>query len=736
MKRILLSFFSLIFIYTGCAKSSDNSSETPQPSDLTLNKSSISLLIGNSFQLVASKSDINWSSEDSTVASVDTGGNVTGKSVGTTKIIVKTNDNLNTATCTVSVTSESVAVTGVTLNMNTAKIVVDGTVDLEETVIPSNATNPAVTWSSNLSSIASVDSNGVVTGKSVGSTTIKVTTVDGGKTASCSITVKAKPVPVTGITLDRTNINIYPGLGVKLNSVISPSNATNKNVTWLTSDSNIAEVTSTGIVTGKKTGEVEITVTTEDGNIQATSIIKSDEHPVCTTGYYTPLTKDIPCYWINTTIYSLPVDSSYNGYGHKSIFSSGNLYISGRYEYSIWGVFVNCYWKNNERYDLPKPSGADYQNNVVLLTVKNGNIYHVGGYCLNNREYGAYWINNVCYELPMPEGYDLTMTKPYFDMLDDGKVLAYQSLYNNTENKYKLCYWLDQVYYELPFPEGAIQPSLTSHSIDGSDIYFTGEHGYLTNRIKLYWKNQTPIELAPVMSSPGSGSEIIVTGGDYYIYGFYQGEHAYQPCYWKNNLPVILPVINTSEDGYTTSVTAANGDVYVTGYYESFNSKVPCYWKNDTRYDLAPQSSDFQFNILGTIISDNTICLAYEYKPSYWVGTTEHPLSLPADYPNLQYLGYMDVQNNNVYIVGRCENANSDSVTCYWINDTRYDFEPGSRITTDYSMIFISEGVVYSTGKFVNGSVSETCYWINTIRYNLEKFKSSDIITIGSITHP
>ena len=735
MKRVLLLLFALIFICAGCESSSGGSSESPQPSNLTLNKSSLSLLVGNSFKLVASKPDINWSSENSGIASVDNEGNVTGITVGTTKIIVKTDDNLNTATCTVDVTSNTVAVTGVTLNMSSAQIVVDGTVDLDETITPSNATNPSVTWSSNSPSTASVDNNGVVTGKEIGSTTIKVTTVDGSKTATCGITVKPKPVPVTGITLNRTNINIYPGLGVKLNYEISPGNATNKNVTWSTSDSNIAEVTSTGIVTGKKTGEVEITITTEDGNIHAVCTVKSDEHPVCTAGHYNSTSKDIPCYWINTSLYNLPVESGYYGFGYNPIIDSGNLYISGAYENNIWGVHVRCYWKNNERYDLPKPSGADYKNRVSFLGVKNGNIYHGGGYDLNGKSYGAYWRNNVRYDLPMPEGYSLLTISPLFDLLDDGTVLAYHALYNSTTHTYKLCYWLDQVYYELPFPEGAIQPSLENHLIDGNDIYFTGDHGYSDNRINLYWKNQILINLAPVNTFSGGAKGVIAVNGNYYMYGCYRENNDAKPCYWRNNEPVILP-IPVSSEGYTTSMAVVNNDVYVTGYYNTGISKVPCFWKNNTRYDLSPQSSDFKFNILNTLISGNSLYFAYEDKPSYWMDDTENQLPLPDDYPDFTQLYYMNIHNNKVYSMSRCKNSGNGELTCYWINSTRYDFEPGSRITTDSTKIFVSDGNVYSIGQFYNGVVSEKSYWINTTRYDLEKFHPGDIITANYITRP
>lgn len=86
--------------------------------------------------------------------------------------------------------------------------------------------------------------------------------------------------------------------------------------------------------------------------------------------------------------------------------------------------------------------------------------------------------------------------------------------------------------------------------------------------------------------------------------------------------------------------------------------------------------------------------------------------------------------------MSRCKNSGNGELTCYWINSTRYDFEPGSRITTDSTKIFVSDGNVYSIGQFYNGVVSEKSYWINTTRYDLEKFHPSDIITANYITRP
>lgn len=89
----------------------------------------------------------------------------------------------------VTYTAETVHPTSVSVSPSTASIETGETVQLTETVLPSNATDKSVTWSSNNTSVATVSNSGLVTGVSAGSATITVTTVDGSKTATCAVMV-------------------------------------------------------------------------------------------------------------------------------------------------------------------------------------------------------------------------------------------------------------------------------------------------------------------------------------------------------------------------------------------------------------------------------------------------------------------------------------------------------------------------------------------------------------------
>jgi uncharacterized protein YjdB len=158
---------------------------------------------------------------------------------------------------------DPIVVSSITLNVTSIEMTEGDTQSLVATISPSNATNKTVTWSSSNKTVASV-SAGKVTALKAGKATITVKTEDGGKTATCKVTVKAKVYPVTGVTLDKTSATLTEGDEFVLTATVNPSNATNKTVTWSSSDKMVATV-SDGKVTALKAGKATITVTTEDG---------------------------------------------------------------------------------------------------------------------------------------------------------------------------------------------------------------------------------------------------------------------------------------------------------------------------------------------------------------------------------------------------------------------------------------------------------------------------------------
>ena len=167
--------------------------------------------------------------------------------------------------------------TSVSLDKTTLALEVDGTTTLVATVKPTDATDKTVSWSSDNTSVATVDVNGKVTAVAAGSATITVTTTDGGKTATCAVTVTAPTPPatvnVTEVNLNKTTLPLVVGNSETLVPTVTPSNATDKTVSWSSDNTSVATVDANGKVTAVAAGSATITVTTTDGNKTATCIV-------------------------------------------------------------------------------------------------------------------------------------------------------------------------------------------------------------------------------------------------------------------------------------------------------------------------------------------------------------------------------------------------------------------------------------------------------------------------------
>ena len=170
----------------------------------------------------------------------------------------------------VKLASATVAVTGVTVAPAALTLEVGQTGALTATVAPATATNKAVTWTSSTPAIATVDASGTVKGIAPGTATITVKTADGGKTATCAVTVKeaaAPAVKVTGITLNYSSITVNGDLErVQLIATVAPATATDQSLTWTSSDASVASVDGAGLVTIRKKGKATVTAKANDGS--------------------------------------------------------------------------------------------------------------------------------------------------------------------------------------------------------------------------------------------------------------------------------------------------------------------------------------------------------------------------------------------------------------------------------------------------------------------------------------
>ena len=231
----------------------------------------------------ATNKGVTFTSANTSIATVDTSGNVTGVKVGTTTVTVTTNDGKKTSTITIKVVAPNVHVTGVSLGKSSTTVNLNKTETLKPVISPSNATNKAVTYKSSDTTIATVSSSGVVTGKKVGKATITVTTTDASKTATISVNVVQPKTRVTKVGLNKTTTTLKTGSTEKIKATITPSDATNKTVIWSSSNTKVATVSATGEITASTPGTATITATSADNGVKSTLLLTVEKLTVPVT---------------------------------------------------------------------------------------------------------------------------------------------------------------------------------------------------------------------------------------------------------------------------------------------------------------------------------------------------------------------------------------------------------------------------------------------------------------------
>lgn len=213
---------------------------------------------------IAAIRQMNWDYAGNIVCSGDNGIHI---------VALPTEENITVVPAkkalTVTCPGTAVPVTGVTLNKDSMELIIEEVGTLTYTITPEDATDNFVKWTSSDKTIALVN-NGIVTAVSIGTATITATTIDGGFTATCQVTVK--PRPVTGVTLDKAEVTLEVKETATLVATIAPANATNKDVTW-TSDNTAVATVANGVITAVAVGTANITVTTVDGNFKATCAV-------------------------------------------------------------------------------------------------------------------------------------------------------------------------------------------------------------------------------------------------------------------------------------------------------------------------------------------------------------------------------------------------------------------------------------------------------------------------------
>ena len=223
----------------------------------------------------ATNKNVTWSVSNSSVATISTTGLLTAVSNGTVTVKATATDGSEIfGEMEVTINNLFVIITEIVVTGTSGSSTIttdDGTLQMIATISPDTATNKNVTWSVSNDTIATINATGLLTAVSNGTVTVKATAVDGsGVYGEKTITISGQVIPVTGITVTGTGgaITIETDDGtLQMSAAISPTNATNKNVTWSVPANSAGSINATtGLLTALFNGSVLVTATAADGS--------------------------------------------------------------------------------------------------------------------------------------------------------------------------------------------------------------------------------------------------------------------------------------------------------------------------------------------------------------------------------------------------------------------------------------------------------------------------------------
>lgn len=243
--------------------------------EVTLDQTSATMTVGDKLVLKATvlpseaEAVVSWKSLNEQVATVDPKGEVTAVEPGSATIVAEAGGKV--AQCKITVEPVIINVESVKL-VSYADVLIEGEeFQFEASVLPEDATDKTVVWSSSNKEVLTIDSAGKAKAVEAGTVTVKVTSNDGGKTDECVVIVEEPLIPVTGVVINESsdNIVLVKGESKTFTATVNPSDATDKTITWSVSDDTILSVDQNGKVTALAGGSAKVVVTTKDGGKKA-----------------------------------------------------------------------------------------------------------------------------------------------------------------------------------------------------------------------------------------------------------------------------------------------------------------------------------------------------------------------------------------------------------------------------------------------------------------------------------
>ena len=534
---------------------------------------------------------------------------------------------------------------------------------LTATVLPQNASNKGVTWSSSNTGAATV-ANGTVTAIAPGNATITVTTNDGGKTASCNVTVI---IPVASISLNESAIELMQGRQFTLTETVTPADATIKDVIWNSDHPEIAAVNN-GFVTAMAVGQAIIT---------ATSVQDVAKKAQCAVTV-TPLVIPVTGITLNKTLLTLDIDQEETLTATVLPANATNPAIT---------------WSSD------KPAIADVSQTGEVTALAAG----TAAIKVASAAYpGVFEVCDITVAIPPPTvyvaGYERNLPWDYPDFATAKLWVngAPQSLNDNYVYAY-------------------------ANSVFASDgnVYVAGYEqnvDYAAHVARL-WVNGVPQNLSDGSRNAYANS-IFVSGGDVYVAGHEQNEnYVYVAKLWKNGVPQSLS--DGSRDAYARSVFVSGNNVYVAGHDTNAQYRtVAKLWVNGVSKNLS--DGNYYEEAHSVFVSGNDVYVAgigsnaqFADIAKLWVNDAPQTLSNPGSRAYSVF-----ASGGDVYVAGYDTNENYVYVAKLWKNGVPQNLSDGSRDAYARS-VFVFGGNVYVAGWEENSPYEIPTLWVNGAPQNL-----------------
>ena len=537
--------------------------------------------------------------------------------------------------------------------------------------------------------------------------------LDGGSGAST--------IAVTGIALDRASLNLGLGATTSLVATVSPTTATNKAVTWSSSDPSIVSVDANGTLVGVAPGTATVTAMTSDRSevtscsVAVTLYIAGGVWP--TTGAETP------GYWANSVFVPLSYPSGYSQGAEAS-----NVAVSGPDTY-VAGVAIadattlsnamQAFMQALNTTSLVTGPTVSYSGTGITITgtvsATDFNLTYAfsgftttSGYSIDSGSctyIGTYTGN---FSSPTSQnativGTGFTMTGSGLTSITSGSVNAAISGSSSSPSitgsmtingqafpaslwlsasalsgsYYAAGYWKNGVYYDLATPDNSPGGDAYDIAVSGSTVSIVGiAGGNSTSAIPGIWTNGS-FSALPLPSGANSGYayRMAVSGSTMYVSGEAYGTTGSIPIYWQNGVLFALPLPTGASGAGAYGVSLLNGSPVFCGYATmSSTVRDACYWQNGQPYLLTVPSTYTWSRASRIAITGSDIYISGvvrdasgAYLPCYWVNGAFNLLQVPSATPTGYAYG-IAAAGSNFYVSGYTKDASGDWYPAMWSN--------------------------------------------------------------------